>query len=315
MDCVLGSSVVGLMATSSKRAYVTGCMTHVCCTQNPCSCGRPLLTCTSSGDTQTQVWLSLCGVSGSWCTQDFVWAFWKPLMVRSLHGKQMREHGCSGRLYFFFFFGFSIIADGDCSHEIKRRLLLGSETMKNLDSLLKRHYFASEGLFSQSCDFSSSHVWMWELDYKESWVMKNPCFWTIVLESPLDFKDIQPAHHKGNQSWIFVGRSDAEAPIPRSPDVKNWLIGKDPDVRKDWRGGKGTTENEMVGWHHLLDGHEFEQALWVGDGQGSLACCSPRVCRESGTTEWLNWTETTNLKMNFLLFNLHSQYTSPHEYL
>ena len=122
---------------------------------------------------------------------------------------------------------------------------------------------------------------MWELDHKEGQALKNWCFWTAVLEktleSPLDCKEIQPVNPKGNQSWIFTGRTDAEAeaPILWPPDMKNWLIGKDPDPGKDWqREKKGTTEDETVGWHHQLDGHEFEQALGVGDGQGSLVCCS-----------------------------------------
>ena len=152
--------------------------------------------------------------------------------------------------------------------------------MTNLDIKKQRHYFANKGPSSQSYGFSSSHVWMWELDYKDSWVPKNWCFWTVVLEkmleSPLDSKKIQPAHPKGNQSWIFFGRTDAEAeaPIPWPPDVKKWLIGKDPDAGKDRRQEKkGVTEDEMVGWHHQLDEHEFEQALGVGDRQESLACC------------------------------------------
>ena len=162
----------------------------------------------------------------------------------------------------------------------------------------QRHYFPNKGASSQSYDFSSSHVWMWELTYKEIWATKNWCFWTMVLEktleSPLDCKEIKPVHPKGNQSWIFIGRTDAETEIPIlwPPDVKNWLIWKDPDAGKDWRQEKkGMTEDEMVGWHHQLDGHEFEQAPGVGDGQGSLACCSPWACKESDLTEWLNWTE------------------------
>ena len=142
---------------------------------------------------------------------------------------------------------------------------------------------------------------MWELHYKESWVPKNWCFWTVVLEktleSPLDCKEIQPVHPKGNQSWIFTGRTDAEAetPILWSPDVKNWLIWKDPDAGKDWRQEeKGMTEDEMVGWHHRLNGHEFEQALGVGDGQGSLECCSPWGRKELDITGLLNWTEHLN---------------------
>ena len=139
---------------------------------------------------------------------------------------------------------------------------------------------------------------MWELDHKESWAPKNWCFWTVVLEktleSPLDCKDIQPVHPKGNQSWIFIGRTDAEAksPILWPPNVKNWLIGKDSDGGKDWRREeKGTTEDEMAGWHHWLDGHGFEQALRVGDGQGILACCSSWDHKESDTTEKLSWIE------------------------
>ena len=123
---------------------------------------------------------------------------------------------------------------------------------------------------------------MWELDFKESWVPKKWCFWTVVLEktleSPLDCKEIQPVHPKRNQSWIFIGRTDAEAetPILWPPDAKNWLIGKDPDAGKDWRlEEKGMTEDAVVGWHHQLSGHRFEQALGVGDGQRSLACFSP----------------------------------------
>ena len=135
---------------------------------------------------------------------------------------------------------------------------------------------------------------MWEMDHKESWVLKNWCFWTVVLkktlESPLDCKEIKPVNPKGNQSWIFIGRTDAEAPILWPPDVKNWLIRKDPDAGKDGRQEKkGTTEDEMAGWHHWLNGHEFEQALGVGDGQGSLAFCSPWGCKESEMTERLNW--------------------------
>ena len=145
----------------------------------------------------------------------------------------------------------------------------------------QRHYFVYKRPSSQSYGFSTSHVWMWDLDYKESWELKNWCFWTVVwrrLERPLECKDIQPVHPKGNQSWIFIGRTDAEAetPILWPPYVKSWLIGKDLDAGKDWRQEeKGPTEDEMVGWHHWLDWHEFEQVLGVGVGQGSLACCSP----------------------------------------
>ena len=136
---------------------------------------------------------------------------------------------------------------------------------------------------------------MWELEYKESWVLKNWCFWTVVLEkileSPLDSMEIQSIHPKGNQSWIFIRRTDAEASILWPPDENSWLIRKDPDAGKNWRQKKGMTEDEMVGWHHQLNGHKPEYALGVGDGQGGLACCSPWGHRESDTTEHLNWTE------------------------
>ena len=141
----------------------------------------------------------------------------------------------------------------------------GRKVMTNLDSILKSRDITLPSLSSQGYGFSSSHVWMWELDYKESWMPKNWYFWTGVLEktleSPWDCKEIQPVHPKGNQSWEFTGRTDAEAktPILWPPDVKNWLIGKDPNAEKDWRREeKGTTEDEMVGWHHWLNGHEFE---------------------------------------------------------
>ena len=175
--------------------------------------------------------------------------------------------------------------------------------MKNYDQPRKhikkqRHYFANKGPSSPSYGFSSSHVWMWELNYKESWAPKNWWFWTVLLqktlESPLDCKDVQPVLHKANQSWILIGRTNAEAvaPILWRPDVKKWLLGKDTDAGKDWKQEeKGTTEDEMVGWHHWLDGHEFERALRVGDRQGSLECCSPWDWKELDTTEWLNWTE------------------------
>ena len=141
---------------------------------------------------------------------------------------------------------------------------------------------------------------MWELDYRESWALKNWCFWTVVLEktleSPLNCKEIQPVHSKGDQSWLFTGRTDAEAetPVLWPPHAKSWLIGKDPDAGKDWgQEEKGMTENEMVGWHHQLNGDGFGWTPGVGDGQGSLACCSSWGHKESDMTEWLNWTELT----------------------
>ena len=138
---------------------------------------------------------------------------------------------------------------------------------------------------------------MWELDYKESWVPKNWHLWTVVLEktleSPLDCKDIQSVHPKGDRSWVVIGRTDAEAetPILWPLDVKNWFILKDPDAGEDWRQEKGITEDEMVGWHHRVNGHEFEQAPGFGHGQGSLPCFIPWGCKESDMTEWLNWTD------------------------
>ena len=139
---------------------------------------------------------------------------------------------------------------------------------------------------------------MWELDYKESWTLKNWWFWTVVLEenlqSTLGCKKIKPVNPKLNQSWIFIGKMDAEAEtlILWPPDGKKWLIGKDPDAGKNWKQEeKGITEDEMIGWHHQLDEHEFEQALGGGDGQGNLACCIPWGHKELDTTERLNWTE------------------------
>ena len=160
----------------------------------------------------------------------------------------------------------------------------------------QRHSFANKGPCSQGYGFSSSHVWMWELEHKESWAPKNWYLRTVVLEktleNPLDCKEIKQVNPKGNQSWIFM-ETDAETEIPIlwPPDAKNWLIGKDPDAGKDWRQEKGATEDEMVGWHHLLDGHEFEQAPGIGDGQGSLVCYSPQGRKEPDMTEQLNWTE------------------------
>ena len=167
----------------------------------------------------------------------------------------------------FIFGGSKITADCDSSHEIKTLLPLGRKTMTNLDSIIKSRDITlpTKVRLVKSYGFSSSHVWMWELDYKEIWAPKNWCFWNVVLEktleSPLDCKETQPVYPKGNQSWIFIGRTDAEAEaqILWPSDVKNWLIGKDPDAGKDWRQEeKGTTENEMVGWHHRLNGDEFE---------------------------------------------------------
>ena len=147
-------------------------------------------------------------------------------------------------------------------------------------------------------DFSSGHVQMWELDHKDSWAPKNWCFWTVVLEktleSSLDCKEIQPVHPKGDQSWVFIRRTDAEAetPVLWPPHGKIWLIGKDPDAGRDWeQKEKGTAEDEMAGWHHWCDRHEFGWTPGVGNGQGGLVCCDSWGRKESDTTERLNWTE------------------------
>ena len=139
-------------------------------------------------------------------------------------------------------------------------------------------------------------LWVLELDCEESWVPKNWCFWTVVLEktleSPLDCKEIQPVHSKGDQSWVFIGRTDfeAETPIFWPPHAKSWLIGKDPDAGRDWgQEEKGMTEDEMAGWVHQLNVHEFEWTLGVGDGHGGLVCCDSLGRKELDTTEWLNW--------------------------
>ena len=182
----------------------------------------------------------------------------------------------------------------DFSHEIKRGLLLGRKALTNLDSILKkqRHYLADRGLSSQSYSFSSSHVWIWELDYKESWALKNWCFWTVVLgktlESPLDSKEIKLVHSKGNQSWIFTVRTNAETetPILWLPNAKKWLIWKDPDAGKDWRREeKGTT-----GWDGWVASLTRWTWVWAGSRSWwwteSLACCSPWSHKESDMTEW-----------------------------
>ena len=159
----------------------------------------------------------------------------------------------------------------------------------------QRHYFTNKvGKYSQSYGSSSSHGWMWELDHKESWALKNWCFWAVVLgktlESPLDGTEIKTVNLKGNQSWIVIGRIDAEAETPKlwPPDVKNWLIGKDADAGKDWRQEKG-----MTAWNDWMASLIQWTWVWagfgVGDGQGSLVCCSPWGCKESDMTEQLNW--------------------------
>ena len=197
----------------------------------------------------------------------------------------------------FIFLGSKITADGDCSHEIKRHLLLGRKAMINLDSILK----IRDITLLIKVNIIKAMVFpvvMYRCDswtIKKGWTVKNWCFWTVVLEktfeSLLDCKEIKPVNPQGNQYWIFIGRTDAEteATILWPPDVKSWLIWKDPDAGKDWRQEeKGTTEDEMVGWHHWVNGHEFEQALGDGEEQGSLVFCSPWGCKESDMTKQLN---------------------------
>ena len=141
---------------------------------------------------------------------------------------------------------------------------------------------------SQSYGFSSSHVWVWELDYKEGWTLKNWCFWIVVLvktlKSSLGCKDIKPINPKGNQSWILIRSTDAEAPILWPPDAKSHLIAKDTDAGKDWGQEQRVKKDEMIGWHHWLNGHEFEQTPGDSKGQGSLACWSPWGHKEWDTT-------------------------------
>ena len=169
-----------------------------------------------------------------------------------------------------------------------------------VDHILSDIALPTKVRLNQGYGFSCGHVWMWELDCEESWALKNWCFWTVVLEktleSSLGCKEIQPVHSKGDQSWMFFGRNDAKAetPVLWPPDAKSWLIGKDSDAGRNWgQEEKGTTEDEMAGWHHWLDGREFEWSPGVGDGQGGLACCNSWGCKESDTTERLNWTELT----------------------
>ena len=162
-------------------------------------------------------------------------------------------------------------------------------------------FYAWEGLSSQGYGFSCGHVWMWELDYEESWAPKNWCFWTVVLEktleSPWNCKEIQPGHFEGGQPWDFFGRNDAKAEITSCKELTHW---KRPWC---WEGleqeEKGTTEDGIAAWHHWLDGRESEWTLGIGDGEGGLACCDSWDRKESDTTEWLNWTELIILERFF----------------
>ena len=190
----------------------------------------------------------------------------------------------------FIFLGYKINADGECSHKIKRWLLLGRKAMTNLHSILKTRDITlpTKVCIVKVMVFLVVYTRMWELDHKEGWAPKNWCFqtavWEKTLESPLDSKEIKPVNPKGNQSWIFIGRTDAdaEAPVLWSPDAKSQLVGKDPDAGKDWRQKKGVAKDVTVRWHHWLNGHEFGQTPGDSEGQGSLACCSSWGCCRKG---------------------------------
>ena len=197
----------------------------------------------------------------------------------------------------FIFLGSKLTADGDCSHEIKRHLLLGRKVMTNLDSILKsRNITLQAKVHLVNGMVYPVVMYGCELDYKKGWELKNWCFWTAVLEktleSPLDCKEIQPVHLK-DQSWVFIWKDWHWSWNSNlwPPDMKSWLTGKDPDARKDWGQEKRPTEDKMVGWHHRLNGHEFGWTLGIGVGQGGQTCCSSWGHKESDMTEQLNWTE------------------------
>ena len=174
----------------------------------------------------------------------------------------------------------------------------------------QRHYFVNKDLSSQGYGFSSGHVWMWELDYKESWVLKNLCFWTVILEktleSSLNCKEIQPVHPERDQSWVFIGRTDVEAetPILWTPDVKSWLIWKDSDAGKDWTQEEtGTTEDEMVGWHHRLNGHGFG---WLCKLVMDREAWHAAVHVVTKSRRWLSdWSELN--KITYIIYNLNME--------
>ena len=206
------------------------------------------------------------------------------------------------------------MADGDCTHEIKRCFLLRRKARTNQDSVLKSREITLLTIVKAIVSLVVMYgceSWITKKD--ECWrtELKNWCFWTVVLEktleSPLDCKEIKPVDPKRNKCWIFTGRTGAKAEAPTlwPPDSKNWLIGKDPDTGNDWRQeAKGTTEDEVVEWHHRLYGHELEEASGVGDRQGSLACCSPWGHKVLDTTEQLNWWWDPHGKKVVEAFNL-----------
>ena len=215
-------------------------------------------------------------------------------------GNRWGNSGNSGRLYFL---GSKITADGDCSHEIKSRLLLGRKVMTNLDSIFK----SRDITLPTKVRLIKAMVFPVVMYGCESWTVKKAehrrigdfelwC-WRRLLRVPCTARRSNQSILKENSPEWFMGRTDAEAetPVLWPPDAKNWLIGKDPDAGKDWRREeKRMTEDEMVGWYHQCDGHEFELALGVGDGQGNLVCCSPWGCKGSDMTKGLNWTEAKN---------------------
>ena len=253
--------------------------------------------------TNSRSFLKLMPIESAMTSSHFILCH--PLLLLSLIPPNIRVFSNESTLQMrwpkYWSFGFSISPSNEYPGLISFRmhwldLLAVQGTLKSLlqhHTAIKkwRYYFANKGLYSQSCGFSSSHAWMWELDHKEGWTVENLCFRTVVLEktleSPLNWKEIKLVNPKGNQSWIFIGRTDAEveAPVLWPPDAKRWIIRKDPDAGKDWRWEeKGMTEDEMVGWHHRLNGHDFEQAPGVGDGQGVSGMLGHK---ELDMTEWL----------------------------
>ena len=205
----------------------------------------------------------------------------------------------------FIFLGSKNTVDHDCSHEIRRCLLLGRKAVTNLDSILKSSdILLLTKIYSQNYGFSSSHIQMWELDHKESWAPKNWCFQIVVLEKipegPLDYKEIKPVNPKGNQSWIIMQSTDVEVEAP-IPDVKNSIIGKDPDTGKDWRQkDKGAAEDEMVRWHHRLNGHEFKQIQGDSEGREAWRAAVHGVTKSQ---KWIgDWITATTRKSSKLFY-------------
>ena len=195
--------------------------------------------------------------------------------------------------------------------KLKDIYLLGRKAMTNLYSILKSRDITNKGPSSQSYGFSSSHICMWEFDSKESWALKNWCFWTVVfektLESLLDCKEIQPVHLNSNQSWMFIGRTDAEAETPAlwPPDVNNWLIGKDPDAGMDWGWEEEMTEDKMVEWHYRCDVPEFGEALGIGEDREARCAVLHGVAKSRtwrGDSTELNWTVSLTFRLCFFLY-------------